>query len=760
MHKTCLTLLALPLTCPILSAAPLLDDSLEFTPGVLLSDSGATPGAGAAKAKLVRLTKTSGGAKDGRLVVVFADSNNTEFIWEPRGGERHPRDVFARYSDDEGLTWSAPVNISRTAGSYSSSTDWDGDGSPEPYWGDSEKPNIFSSGDRIVVSWIDKYCPQAAWSFGDSGQSAVQGSTEYVDASTFPNPREVPFAGVWVAVSADGGTTWTYGVEQPAIQLTHGRRDAKQDVNRGSGSKWVVTWQEDPDGLQLGEADGPGDGASGATTSKGTDIWYTYTADIVDQARSLYSNRVPLSNHSAYEVTSADGFPTVGSPGQLENHSASRANLFLLNDGGTFRGMVAYEETKGLPDLYEGKTVQYHSFPYDAPPVMGTSDATTGAAGTTLSDIAENARRVRFVAQSPDGVNPAIAMIWRQGTQTEGGSADIVLKTSTAVDEASLLAAPLRNLSTNTPSATTADLALGTTVDPLEDARAHRAYLRGSLLAVGYTYTWNGPLARYTDLANYDFWIRRSLDGGATWLAPQNLSNLPSTTVNVKEPRLVGPARTGAQDDAAFVVAWGTETNVYEGLAEPQPLDIQVSRTFDQGQTFAPVTDLTATLAGEFESQLRLDDSVREVYAVWMEERGGQSDTYFATGTDPNPLQVVLGQPTATPGAILPLSFEAPGWAGSLLVAGASESFAPGVSVGPGLSLPLMPDALFQAVVDDPSTFINFYGLVGPGENLPAAIIVPDSPSLVGYRFYLAFAVVDGGGGTAAVSGAKLVEVD
>ena len=57
-----------------------------------------------------------------------------------------------------------------------------------------------------------------------------------------------------------------------------------QDVNKGLSimendapmGKWIITWQEDPHGLQIGGADGPGDGASGANVTHGTDIWYTF----------------------------------------------------------------------------------------------------------------------------------------------------------------------------------------------------------------------------------------------------------------------------------------------------------------------------------------------------------------------------------------------------------------------------------------------------------------------------------------------------
>jgi hypothetical protein len=597
---------------------PAAGQDLSFGEGAVLSTDGAFPGGAASKAKLLGLTKTPGATLDGRLVAVFGDANSEHIVWDPKARDHQPRDIFVRYSDDEGATWSAMVNLSNTARHWSAMADSDGDGVLEPYWGDSGKPNVFSSGANIVVSWVDRYAPEAGRNWGENGESAVQGRAVYPDLYVPELKREIPFCAVYVAVSSDGGTTWTYGGDQPPLQLTYARRDAAQDAHRGSGKRWIVTWQEDHLGLQPGEADGPGDGASGANTSRGTDIWYAFTDDIVADAACLRDRRTPLSTNSAYDVTDDNGFPAVLIG--VEHRAASRANPFLINDGGVFKALVAYEETKGFPDLLTGKTIQFHAFPFDDPVVRGPDTWRYGMPGEMLTHPVWNSRRVRFVAQPPDGVVPAIAMFWRSSLGDEGAPSDVVLKVSKTLDPADLAAAPELNISTATPTADMATLLHHTEWDAIEDARAHRAVLRGNLLAVGYTYTWNGPLARFTDIANYDFWIRRSLDGGVTWLAPQNLSQLPDTTLNVKEPRLVMTPNTGTQDDAAFVAAWGLETNVYEGIDVPVPVDIQITRTFDQGASFDPVVPLADSLGAEYECQLRVTPDGTKVAAVWMDD--------------------------------------------------------------------------------------------------------------------------------------------
>lgn len=619
----------------LLSTQGQAEDQVAFQKAQVLSQEmsgGALPGGAAAKGKLVRLFKTPQAVHDGRLVVAYADANNTEQVWDPKGGQHAPNDIYVRYSDDEGDSWSDPVNISNTARSFSAASDWNGDGSQELYWGHSEKPNVFSSGNVIVVSWIDAYVPEATWAWGANAISEVQGRVNYPDLEVYPNTREVPYHGVYLAISYDGGTSWAYGSDLPPVQLTYGRRDAKQDVNRGAGKKWIVSWQEDPEGLQRGEADGPGDGASGATASKGTDIWFTWVADISADPLSLRTHRRPLTDHSSYDVTNHNGFPLTTVAGDVDNHAATRANTHIINDGGVFKALVAYEETKGIEDVLEGKTIQYHCFPYSMPPLNGIPTATFGGPGVTLTGILTNSRRARFVRQPANGTDPALFIFWREGVPTEGGSADIMGKLSLALDEATVAAAPSLNFSTNTPSAIPADMLLDSESDPLENALAHRAIMRGDFIAIGYTYTWNGPLQRFTDLANLDFWIRCTTDGGLTWSAPQNLSALEDTTINVKEPRLVYTVNSGFQDDNVFIAAWGTETNVYEGVTSPEPLDVMFTRSSNKGLSFEKVVPVAKSESSEYESQLRINDDGTAVYSVVMSSDALGKEAMFTRG--------------------------------------------------------------------------------------------------------------------------------
>ena len=85
---------------------------------------------------------------------------------------------------------------------------------------------------------------------------------------------EVPFSCVWTARGEfnpeNGEITW-----HSPIQLTTGTRDSNHIWIEGSEAGFAMAWQEDTVGLKSGKGAGPGEGWSGATTNKGSDIWFT-----------------------------------------------------------------------------------------------------------------------------------------------------------------------------------------------------------------------------------------------------------------------------------------------------------------------------------------------------------------------------------------------------------------------------------------------------------------------------------------------------
>lgn len=610
-------------------------DGMEITPKIVMSanHAGFPDGDAADKGKMERLTYPVPGGFETALICVFGDEVGGN-AWGPQGVVRPARDLFVTRSTDDGRTWSAPQNISLTADLSSISADHDGDPdtAPIPFNGDSQKPNVYSNGKIIVISWVDHYAP--------SGEQRTVRYPEFLDV-------EVPYAATYTVRSIDGGATWS-----APQRLTSGYRDAKQDNPKGSSAGFAITWQEDPQGLQPGDAEGPGDGGSGAKVSKGTDIWFT----------SLTTPNVTAGAPFPEPRRITDNFTMMGS-GSNEGYEygrtgASRANLFVF--GST--ALVAYEETKGLEGADDGKYVRYHAFSAfdDSAP-----DPTNGA-GWILSKPDENARRVRFVTQPGPLANSSnttrLFIFWKQGYFDAGGPSDIIARagvrnyadplstgfrpqdmfpmvdsTATTRDGA-FLSAPGMNLSS------VLGINAGTGDDAIEDARAHRALIRGNGIVLGYSWTADWAVARFTDLENYNFYLVRSFDGGMTWTPPQNLSQITDSTINVKEPRLVGTPFSADPSDVnngeVFYVGWGTEVNQYEHLAEEGiPLNIVMTRTTDFGETYEPLVLVSEGAAfeegdeGAFEAQIRVTPEGRKAYMVWQQEidDDGNIDTLFRT---------------------------------------------------------------------------------------------------------------------------------
>jgi len=634
--------MAATFAAPVINAA---DTQLDFSQPINLSNQ-TTDLDSAYKAKLVRLG-------NGALISVFGDAVDADkVVYDLKDdAERPARDVFIRTCDsintdcalDE--NWTAPENVSNTADKTSISTDMNGDidgsATRTPYYGDSDKPNIANGGSNIMVTWTDKYCS------GDD-----QRTVSYVTR----NNREVPFSCTYAraaTVSGAGAITWA---SEP-IQLSDGSRDAKQDSSKiNSMGKSVIAWQEDPQGLQIGGGDGPGHGASGATANHGTDVWYATTATTVPKvvdgvtisgkvgtlsvAARLTDNATSKLSGGHPSVKDKDGNAVDGSTIDSGQTSATRANTGLVGD----QIVVAYEETKGSEEIEIGKYIRYHSFSYTADP-----STTTLQAGCLISNPAENARRVRFVPQATPGSSGLqMGIFWKEGKYDGGGPSDIVARllrngvshtnmqpavaanceTSDYAESSVLVNEAALNLSSNTK--TGGNLEDTTETNNIENALAHRGAIVGDDLYIGYTYTSDWALATYTTLDNYDFWLRRYDGLTDTWTTPKNISNLPTLELNVREPRFV---KTPFSDDPAqnynpdaFIIAWGSQTNVASHLEDPSDVDIFYTRSFDKGETMEPIVRIdNPDGSGRFESQLRPTPDGQTLYGVWNEEKADGS---------------------------------------------------------------------------------------------------------------------------------------
>jgi hypothetical protein len=581
---------------------------IQLDPEITLSEGG-----NGHKPKLMR-------AADGTLVSVFGDSPATaQNIYDPKAdAESKARDVFVKYCKPDADTapeprktcndpadWTKGTTASGTGGNISSSallssvsTAWQG-GDPAanrlPFYGNTDKPNIKQSGPVMVLTWIGAYCPD-----GDLRTDGVQPSAQRAIRYIERDSRVVPFHCAWAAYSTNNGKTWG-----APIQLSNGERDAKQDSSNGSydtattTARINISWQEDPEGLQLGEADGPGDGASGANVTGGTDVWYTHaTINSATGAVTLAAPSAGLGTDRAIghrvsdnweleqkfglagqitNVFDAAGAPVDGKDVESGNAGASRPNIGMV---GT-TAVLAWEETKGAGGLDEGKFIRYQSFAYNTPPSLLADKA-----GCLISDPQRSAKRVRFLTQSAaeatgvtapavpnrSGVN--IAIFWREGLTDKGGPADIVVRrgmvnptapsnqqsglattsmvpavdancrTSVFAETQLLNSVRAENISSRALTLTAVDngLADDTELNNVENSLAHRGVLRGDELWVGYEYT-SDLVKMWAQIDNYNFWLRKFVYDPATggsWALPTNVTNVDDKRINVREPRIFG----------------------------------------------------------------------------------------------------------------------------------------------------------------------------------------------------------------------------
>jgi len=493
------------------------------------------------------------------------------------------------------------------------------------------KPNIY-----VVPTGVQSPVDPADLTKGYTGANALitysssdceASAAQKINNNLLTGPQ--PYMCLWAARSLDGGLTW---VRQ---RLTDGSIDPDDDVPAGytksdlSAGGFAISFQGDPAGLQQGDAEGPGDGASGATVSPGTNIWYTALSKANFEKGNAFPSPVQVSNNNSV-VDGAAG--------------ASRANLSI--SGGT--AVLAYEETKG--DGTNGKHIVYHSFPYATP------DA--NSAGTVVSNPAKNARRVRFPLQGNEALDPLptgdgdgdaadgdtagvhVLLLWREAATVEPAApSDIMVRRG--IKHTALRPGSTGFLASDVMADTPVNLSDGGTND---NALAHRAMLRGDFLAVAYDHTPDKTAADAFS-GTYNLFIRRSTDGGADWGSARNLSQLADTSTRAVEPRMVSTPGTiklpdgsatgdasDVQDKNVFYIGWGTETN--EGVGKP--LDLFITRTTDQGLNFERVQLLAEGAAEQSEMQLRSPPDGKTLGALWMQRdaTAGTVDVVYRNGVE------------------------------------------------------------------------------------------------------------------------------
>jgi uncharacterized repeat protein (TIGR01451 family) len=581
-----------------------------------------TPAAGttADKARLLRM-------KDGTLVVAWHEGiEMTHEAWGLDGGVYAPRDIFIVASSDGGASWGEPLNVSNTATRTDASVLYDrhGDGTGlANYPGDSGKATVFAAGKNLVITWNDTYCGN-----GRHGPALYQGALGMI---------EVPYHCLYAArLTVSSGNITLISVDR----LTDGARDVKNEMARGTGAGFALSWQEDPEGLQLGEVRGDGHGASGAKVTKGTDVWYAWIkgSEFANSTKSWHGP-VPITDNFDYENDTVTG------------GGASRPIMAMAGSPPTI--MLVYEERKDSGGIDSGKYVRFHQFPFGAPQVSQP--------GVIISAVGENGRRARVVAASTPGKTHGtrLLLMWRQGEGIQGAPADVMVRVGSVPQGTDLGSDPDAGFRVedlwpavdpedplnNEPglNISGAELSDPTSVDPETNSKAHRAVLDGDFIYAAYIQDPNVNI--HSD--QFQYFLRRSDDGGLSWSAPMLASVGAPESATIIEPRLIktpGGVDSGKPEDIrnpkVFVTAWGTEI-MPEDAMEPIRDALFVTRTVDRGLSFERIQAFhkSKTAPGQTDEQiqLRMTPDGQNVYAVWIRTDGDESHVMFnsAAGITP-----------------------------------------------------------------------------------------------------------------------------
>ena len=239
--------------------------------------------------------------------------------------------------------------------------------------------NVFhaTAGNKVLVAWPSRYCQQGqpaysiAWDGDDAGLSTEQlakrdalatllgidvakdlyltdlfevagsqGSIDFAEEG-YPEAGEVPFGCVWTArgVLLPGDDPRTAESELSHMvwtkpeRLTSGRRDPNRiEVQGVPGAGFVITWQEDPDGLRPGQGEGPGEGWSGAVAHDKTDVWYSFIPweyfDLVENRDDVSGLPVNVADHDLLLGGRPQVYVPMAVPMRLTNNDKCSADYF------------------------------------------------------------------------------------------------------------------------------------------------------------------------------------------------------------------------------------------------------------------------------------------------------------------------------------------------------------------------------------------------------------------------------------------------
>jgi len=258
------------------------------------------------------------------LVVTYTEEQDPHV---EAGITRRGSDIITAVSLDDGSTWKR-FNVAHMARMSSFTLE-----TGEKFPGNCRAPQQKIAEDKILVVWTSAYArggkPSFAIKTDDDypyddpyavndvwGVRGRQGSVDYDEDKDVGDQGigEIPYYALW---ACRGVLVWEGNASRfpdnelgdliwfKPERLTSARRDAFFPMSSSAKNVgFAVAWQEDPGGLLPGSCMGGGEGWSGATVHKKTDIWYSFIKyadfDLIDE------NFVP-ADHSEDEQGGPDG---------------------------------------------------------------------------------------------------------------------------------------------------------------------------------------------------------------------------------------------------------------------------------------------------------------------------------------------------------------------------------------------------------------------------------------------------------------------
>jgi hypothetical protein len=166
------------------------------------------------------------------------------------------------------------------------------------------------------------------------------------------------------------------------------------------------------------------------------------------------------------------------------------------------------------------------------------------------------------------------------------------------------------------------------------NVRSHRGFIRGDFFAVAYALSPNWAAARNGN-DRYNFYVRRSFDGGQTWTTDPAGDGVYVCPEFRTDPDSPDPDGSGNLPPAVFDPTCGTYESVPEGELPPMPVGIAMTHYLDPMVTTSDGVIAQHIGAGEFEPARNISEIKSNKETSADPRMGTTPPTYPLDGTSP-----------------------------------------------------------------------------------------------------------------------------